>query len=255
MDGQLPKFLGIGAQKGGTTTLQCLLEQHPQVFVPPRKELHYFSLHYGEGEAWYRRQFADARSNQLCGEITPYYLFHPVAPQRVKALLPNVKLIVLLRDPVERTLSQVFHSRRLGLEPLPLEAALDAEIERLKGAEALLDSPNGRHQSHQEHSYVARSRYELQLQRWSSLFPRDQFFVQRSEDFFEQPQKVWAQLCEFLQIDQLVLPSLGSRRIHSGSGEIDQISTTHLSAVRRALRDSLASTYIWLDELYGLRWS
>ena len=138
MQGRLPEFLGIGVQKGGTTTLQRLLEQHPQVHLPPSKELHYFSLHYGKGEAWYRQQFADAKADQHCGEITPYYLFHPEAPQRIKALLPDVTLLVLLRDPVERALSQVFHSKRLGLEPLPLQQALAAESERLAGADDVL---------------------------------------------------------------------------------------------------------------------
>ena len=116
MHGQLPDFLGIGVQKGGTTTLQRLLEQHPDLFLPKQKELHYFSLHYGKGEAWYRQQFAAAAPQQRCGEITPYYVFHPQAPQRIHALLPQAKLILLLRDPVERALSQFAHSRRLGLE-------------------------------------------------------------------------------------------------------------------------------------------
>ena len=134
----LPDFLGIGVQKGGTTTLQRLLEQHPQVYLPPCKELHYFSLHYGQGEAWYQQQFEAAAPDQRCGEITPYYLFHPQVPARIHALLPEAKLIVLLRDPVERALSQVAHSMRLGLEPLELEEALAAESERLRGAEAVL---------------------------------------------------------------------------------------------------------------------
>ena len=120
MGGRLPDFLGLGVQKGGTTTLQRLLEQHPGAFLPDAKELHYFSLHFAQGEAWYRAQFAAARSDQRCGEITPYYVFHPQAPDRVQALLPQAHLIVLLRDPVERVLSQYFHTQRLGLEPLPL---------------------------------------------------------------------------------------------------------------------------------------
>ena len=126
MDGRLPDFLGLGVQKGGTTSLHCLLEQHPQVFLPSVKEVHYFSLNFASGEAWYRSQFASAEPEQRCGEITPYYLFHPQAAARVREALPQAKLIVLLRDPVERTLSQYFHSRRHGFEPLGLEAALDA---------------------------------------------------------------------------------------------------------------------------------
>ena len=254
MQQRLPEFLGLGTQKGGTTTLQRLLEQHPQVYLPPRKELHYFSLHYGEGEAWYRQQFAEARTDQRCGEITPYYLFHPMAPQRIKALLPEAKLIVLLRDPVERALSQVFHSRRLGIEPLELEQALAAESERLKGAEDLLSANGGRHRSHQEHSYVARSRYELQLQRWLMFFPRDQLFLRRSEDLFEQPEQVWKELQDFLQLEVISVPISG-RRSHLGSGEIKRLDKSQLIAVRSRLHESLAATYLAMSQRFGLRWS
>ena len=102
--GGLPQFLGLGTQKGGTTSLQRLLEQHPQVWLSPSKELQFFSLHYGLGELWYRQQFAPAAAGQRCGDITPYYLFHPQVPGRIADLLPAVKMIVLLRDPVERCL-------------------------------------------------------------------------------------------------------------------------------------------------------
>ena len=105
MGGRLPDFLGVGVQKGGTTTLQKLLEQHPGAFLPAAKELHYFSLHYARGESWYRQQFAAASPGQRNGEITPYYLFHPEASKRIQSLLPQVRLVVLLRDPVQRTLS------------------------------------------------------------------------------------------------------------------------------------------------------
>jgi hypothetical protein len=109
-----PDFLVLGTQKGGTTTLHHLLRQHPDVFLPSVKEVHFFSLHYGKGAAWYGEHFRGAQPQQRCGEITPYYLFHPEAPGRIHQLLPKARLIILLRDPVERLLSQYFHSRRLG---------------------------------------------------------------------------------------------------------------------------------------------
>ena len=93
MGGRLPDFLGIGVQKGGTTTLHRLLERHPSVFLPPVKEVHYFSLHFGEGKAWYGNHFASAAPEQSCGEITPYYLFHPEVPRRVHALLPKARMV------------------------------------------------------------------------------------------------------------------------------------------------------------------
>ena len=135
---RLPDFLGIGTQKGGTTYLHRLLQQHSQVFLAHPKEVHYFSLHQNRGLDWYADHFAEASIEQHCGEVTPYYLFHSLAAERIQAAIPSVKLIVLLRDPVERALSQYFHSRRLGLETLELEAAFAAESERLADADETL---------------------------------------------------------------------------------------------------------------------
>lgn len=250
MGGRLPDFLGLGVQKGGTTTLQRLLEQHPGAFLPTAKELHYFSLHFAEGEAWYRDQFAAASPEQRCGEITPYYLFHPQAPARLQALIPQARLIVLLRDPAERSLSQYFHSRRLGLEPLPLEAALAAEPERLQGALEQLQAPDGRHRSHQEHSYLSRSRYQEQLPRWRALFPPEQLLVLRSEDLFEQPQGVWDRVLRFLELDPMPLPQL-AQPANAGHGEAAYVS----AALRLRLREQLESTYRWSADQYGLEWS
>lgn len=249
MEGRLPDFLVPGAQKGGTTTLQTLLASHPQVFLPPGKEVHYFSLHYDRGEAWYREQFAKAAPSQCCGDITPYYLFHPEAPRRIQALLPKVRLVLLLRDPVERAVSQYFHSLRLGLEPLSLEQALLSETERLAGAEATLDTPGGRHRSHQEHSYLGRSRYEQQLERYLRLFQREQLLILRSEDLFAEPVRIWQQLLAFLDLDPQPLPS-GGIRANAGAGEASGVPLT----VRRMLRHRLEPTYGAMASHFGIVW-
>ena len=120
------------------------------MYLAHPKELHFFSLHHHRGLEWYGHHFEAATADQCCGEVTPYYLFHPLAAQRIAADLPKVKLIVLLRDPVERALSQYFHSKRLGLEPLDLEEALAAEPKRLADAEATLKRGEA-HKSHQQH--------------------------------------------------------------------------------------------------------
>ena len=247
--GRLPDFLGIGVQKGGTTTLQKLLEQHPDVFLASTKELHYFSLRFREGEAWYRDQFSAAAFTQRCGEITPYYVFHPEAPARVHALLPQARLIVLLRDPVERTLSQYFHSCRLGLEALSLEQALAVEPQRLMGSLEILRADDGRHRSHQEHSYLSRSRYEQQIPAWQALYPPDQLLVLRSEDLFEQPDLVWGRVLTFLDLPMIPLPALASPA-NAGRGEAAQIN----DRLRQALRNQLLPTYVWVESRYGLRW-
>ena len=242
-----PDFLGLGVQKGGTTSLDTMLRQHPDVLLPDRKELHYFSLHYSLGEAWYGGQFAAAQPGQCCGEITPYYLFHPLAPGRIRDLLPEVKLIVMLRDPVERALSQLFHSKRLGLEPLEPEQALVAEVQRLRDAEAVI-AAGGRHRSHQEHSYVARSRYEFQLARYEALFAPEALLILRSEDFFEDPQPVWQRLLNHLDLQTVPVPELP--RANAGRTEANLLS----AELRLQLKQHLRVTYALMEQRYGLVW-
>ena len=243
-----PGFLGLGVQKGGTTTLDALLRQHPGLALPRSKELQYFSLHYGLGDAWYAGQFAAARPEQCLGEITPYYIFHPLAAERIHTLVPEVRLIVLLRDPVERALSQLFHSRRLGLEPLEPESALAAEPERMAEAEAVVLA-GGRHRSHQEHSYVSRSRYELQLARYEALFPAQQLLLLRSEDLFRSASEVWERLLQFLALDPMPMPVLP--RANAGQQEADAVP----SRLREQLREQLSVTYSAMASRYGMEWT
>ncbi len=248
MTNRLPDFLGLGVQKGGTTTLHTLMAAHPQLMLPPNKELHFFSLHYQRGEQWYREQFAAAEPHQQCGEFTPYYIFHPLAPERIQRCCPHARLIVLLRDPVKRALSQVFHSQRLGLEPLPLLEALAAESERLSTAGEALKRGE-RHRGHQEHSYVARSRYELQLQRYEQLFAPEQLWIGRSEDLFERPEWLWSELLQWLQVDAIPLP-LNGLRANAGDGESSKADLQLLAD----LRFQLSPTYETSKKKYNLEW-
>jgi hypothetical protein len=246
----LPDVLGIGVQKGGTTTLHHLLQGHPEVFLPASKEVHFFSKHFAEGQQWYTEHFGDAGEQRCRAEITPYYVFHPEVPARVQALLPEVRLILLLRDPVERTLSQLFHSRRLGFEPLEPQQALAAELERLAGAEAVLARADGVHRSHQEHSYVSRSRYEQQLDRWLRHVDRERLLLLRSEDLFLDPERTWQLLQSFLNLTPLPLPEEGLPRSNSGQGEAAAIAPS----LRTELRRQLAPTYEAMASLHGINW-
>ena len=244
-----PHFLGVGTQKGGTSTLCQLLRKHPEIFIPKEKEVHYFTKFYDRGETWYREKFADAPAGRLRGEITPFYLFHAAVPERIQALRAKMKIIVLLRHPVERTLSQYYHSCRWNLETLPLEEALAAEEERLQEALELIKTPGANHLSYQEHSYLARSRYEEQLPRYFKRFGRDRVLVLKSEDLFFGDRAVLTQLEQFLNIapfpSETVIP-----RANSGLGEACDVQ----AVVRRGLEKQLAPTFHWLEAELGLRW-
>ena len=238
---RLPEFLGLGTQKGGTTTLQQLLNQHPAVHLAACKEVHYFSKHWEQPTSWYASHFNAALPQQICGEITPFYLFHPEAPQRIHRLLPDAKLIVLLRDPVERALSQYFHSRRLGLEPLPLEQAFQAEVDRLSSGEMV---------HLQEHSYVSRSRYVEQLDRYLNLFPEQQLLVLQSETFFANPTTTWQRIEAFLNLASAPCPA-GTPKANAGRDE----AATVADAVRSLLRQQLRTTALDVRRRYGFGWS
>jgi hypothetical protein len=245
----LPHFLVLGTQKGGTTSLHALLGQHPEVYLPACKEVQYFSLHAHRPPRWYGAHYAESRADQLRGDVTPYYLFHPEAAERIHKLLPEARLIVLLRDPVERSLSQYFHARRLGFEDLGLEEALARESERLRGAEMVVRAPSGRHRSHQKHSYVSRSLYAEQLRRYEERFPPHQLLVLRSEDFFERTPEVWDRILRFLTLPVLPLPA-GRIRANAGSGEAEGVPPS----IRDALRIRLAPTARTMRERYGFDW-
>jgi len=247
---RLPDFLCLGAQKAGTTTLHELLSQHPNVYLPPIKEVHYFDLHFDHDSDWYAAHFRVARRHQTCGEISPYYLFHPEAPRRIRSLLPDVKLIVLLRDPVERSISGYYHSMRREYEYLSIEDAFTEEERRLASSEKRLSSPGGSHFSHQHHSYLSRSRYELQIQRYQEYFDAEQLLLLRSEDLFLNLAGVWKRITEFLGLKPQSCPRIIPHANRS-NGEADGVRPEF----RRWLREELRDTYDSLKVSQGISWT
>lgn len=138
-----PHFLIIGAARSGTTSLYSYLVEHPRVVAAAKKELHFFDLRFPNGPAWYRDQFPSLSPDTITGEASPYYLFHSHVPKRVFKLLPHVKLIVLLRNPVDRAYSHYYHAVKHGIETLPFERAIEQEDERLRGEVArMLEEEN-----------------------------------------------------------------------------------------------------------------
>src|SRR6266511_3399072 len=131
----LPGFLVIGTKRGGSTSLYEYLIRHPDVAgCLLTKGSHYFDVNFGRGWSWFRAAFPLAGGRRaIAGEASPYYMFHPLAPQRIAAALPEVRLIAVLRDPVERAWSHYRYERHRGYEDLPFEEALRREPERLAG--------------------------------------------------------------------------------------------------------------------------
>lgn len=173
--GSLPDFMIIGAPKCGTTSLFEYLCEHPDVARPTRKEIHYFDERYDRGLAWYRRHFPVVTPPQITGEATTAYLFAKDAPARAAALIPDAKLIAVLRDPVRRVISHYWHNHRLGRVRGDFESYF---------REAL--SPNAERETNQARQFinypVQWGFYREQIERWFQHFPREQFLFLRFED-------------------------------------------------------------------------
>ncbi len=204
-----PDFIMIGASRGGTTSLFRALMEHPDVVRPTfHKGINYFDLSYFRGPAWYAGHFptrAAARHRVPAGhqphvfEASGYYMFHPFAPERMARELPDVKLVAMLRDPVERAYSAYQHELSRGFEHETFERALDLEPERLAGEVALMRrDPAYESFSHRHHSYVGRGEYAVLLERWFEHFPAEQVHVLGSELFFTEPEQTFADLAAFL---------------------------------------------------------
>lgn len=214
----IPAFLIVGAQRCGTTSMYRALSQHPAVVKAVlHKGIHYFDTQYHRGPAWYRshlpvREVARL-SRRKAGyppvtfESSPYYMFHPLGAERIHCDLPDVKLLVLVRDPVERAYSAYAHELARGFESEPFERALELEAVRLEGeAERMMADPSYVSRNHQHFGYCARGRYAEQLERLEGLFDRQHIHVVDSGDFFANPRLVYDKVLDFLGLPHLSYP-------------------------------------------------
>jgi Sulfotransferase family len=180
----LPNFLLIGAMKAGTTSLYRYLREHPQVFMPPEKELHFFAApeRWSRGRDWYEARFAAAADGAVAvGEASPTYAMYPefaAVPERVAALLPDARLLYTVRHPIERMRSHYLHQVRRGREHAPIERALVADPR-----------------------YLDTSRYALQLERYLDRFPAERLLVITAEELRDDRLATVGRVLEFLGAD------------------------------------------------------
>ncbi|NJL83829.1 MAG: sulfotransferase [Chloroflexaceae bacterium] len=212
-----PNFCLIGAAKSGTTSLYEYLKQHPQIFMSPVKEPRYFGLvgetpdFRGPGDAEtnrqlvtqtaaYRALFAGVTDEIAIGEASPWYLYLEKAPIQIQQQLPQLKLIVILRHPVERAYSNFLHQVRYRTEPLPTFAL------------ALAAEPT-RQQNHWRPFWFYKQLgfYHAQLSRYYQRFPREQIRVYLYEDLCDRPNVLFEDLFRFLSVDERFLPNLSEQ--------------------------------------------
>lgn len=188
-----PNFLIVGAAKAGTTSLAAYLAQHPAVYIPPEKELHFFDRDqvYAKGWAWYTGRFAAAGDALALGEATPTYMAHERVALRMARHLPDVRLISILRNPIDRAYSYYWHLRAFGAERRSFEESLaDPETERRVG-------------------YLARGRYAEQIRVLHRYYPADKLHVALFDDLVSDPARTFSDVCRWLGVDPTVPVALG----------------------------------------------
>lgn len=190
----LPTFLIIGTMKGGTTSLHRYLRQHPEVFMPERKELNFFLDEYtgppidppeernwSRGITWYERQFAGVEGERAVGEASANYSRYPTYPgvaERIAAVVPKAKIIYLVRNPIDRVLSHYLHDVANGREQCPLHIAV-----------------------RRDDRYLAPSRYATQCEHYLRGFSSDQLLLLKTDDLLAQRAETVRRVLEFIGVN------------------------------------------------------
>lgn len=257
----LPSFLLCGGQRCGTTSLYRALATHPAVLKAVlHKGVHYFDTGYHHGPQWYRAHFPRRRNADrvaarlgvppVAFESSPYYLYHPHAIARIAQDLPDVKVIVLVRDPVARAHSQHAHELARGFESEPsFGRALALEPARLRGQyERMLADPYHRSFAHQHHAYRARGEYARYLDALATHLPRERILVVESHHLFAAPEPLYDRVLDFLGLPRLGYPRFAQHNAAPRPAMPDRVRrdlTAHYAPFDEALTPWLGHPPSW----------
>ena len=240
---QEPNFIIIGVHKGGTTSLYNYLTQHPQIIPPIKKEMDFWSWKFNQSINWYLAHFPGISEvkNFLTGEASPSYFDHPNAARRIYQFFPKIKLIILLRNPVDRAISQYHQWLRLNWENRSLEEAIESDLEKLTKA------PEKVNYWMKELNYLARGVYVEFFKEWMSLFPREQFLILKSEDFYANPEVSVQEVLKFLDLPEYQLSEYRNYNV----GKYSQIDPS----MRKNLNDYFRVHNQRLEEYLGMKFN
>ena len=219
-----PNYLIIGTPRSASTSLYQYLIQHPCVSPALTKQLHFFDTFFYKGIEWYRvclpykwkkiYQEKILKSKFVTGEATVHYILHPLAPKRIHEIFPKIKLIIILRNPVERAYSHWNMEFQNNNEELSFEDAINAEATRLKGEFKKLSIDENYVSTNYPHrAYLTTGHYAEQLERWFKFFPKEQFLIIKSEEFSHNPSEQFNKVLKFLELPKFNLPEY--KKLHS----------------------------------------
>ena len=224
-------FLGIGAQKSGTSWVYACLYEHPEI-CSPIKEIHFFSRpRFVKGKAWYASHFNKCETDQKKGEFSTSYLYSKEAPERIKKLYPDVKLIAIVRNPVDRAFSQYRNAIKAGeIEPdRPFSEYVKAE-----------------------RSCIEQGKYAEQLARYYKHFSQAQVLILVYEDSKQDPAQFIKKIYHFLEVDDSFCPSMLHRTINVArtpkSVGLDRL----MHIIAESLRKTGLDRVVWLVKKSGL---
>ncbi|WDE00534.1 sulfotransferase family protein [Thalassomonas actiniarum] len=253
----LPNCMIVGAQKAGSSSLYHYLVQHPQVHASFSKEKHYFDGGtvanldtFAKGQPWYQAHFplkTQVKPGDVCIDASPLYLFNPLVAQRIKAQIPHCKIIILLRNPVERAISHYYHVKRFGHEKLTLKDALAQESNRLANA---LNRKDYQDPAFRLYSYQARGLYLQQIALYQQHFASEQILILNSEVLFSRPEDILPRVFDFLNLDtDYQVPDL--KAVNTGNNKTKiapqdyQSLQDYFALPNQALFEHLGETYVW----------
>ena len=241
-----PDFIIIGATKCGTSSLYKYLGYHPQLLLSHKKELDFFGKNYDYGMAWYLAHFPTItdRANLFTGEATPNYLRFPHIARRIKTHCPQTKLIILLRNPVDRAISWHYHKINTGLTTGSLEDAIKIELQQLENTSEAELTKGG----YRKIDNIYSSLYYYQLQSWLQHFPREQFLFLKSEDFYGNTAKAMAEVFKFIGVVPQKLaayPTINKGSYNNVDTKIYQQLTEYFRPYNHKLEELLNRDFNW----------
>lgn len=241
-----PDFIIAGAAKCGTSSIYHYLSRHPQVLLSHKKELDFYWQHYERGIDWYLAHFPTIsdRPDFRTGEATPNYLRFPEVAQRIKDTFPQIKIIILLRNPVDRAISWHYHKLNTGLTKLDLATAIATEIDRL----ATVSEAEITNTGYYNPDNIMSSLYIYKLKPWMEILGREQFLILKSEDFYLNPGANMEQVFKFLDLPGCLLnnyPKVNSGSYQDADPALREILVKYFAPYNRQLEKYLGMEFGW----------